>query len=152
MVTSMLRDVVRRGTATAARRFPQPVAGKTGTTNDNTDAWFVGFTARAVAAVWVGYDDPSKTMGRRDDGSHAALPIWLEVMGEAEGDRRPVPLPGEPPDGMVRARVDRETGLLARPGAGGAVELVFRAGTEPTQQVGAPKGVPTDLGRVSREF
>ncbi|HTM20780.1 MAG TPA: transglycosylase domain-containing protein [Kofleriaceae bacterium] len=152
IVTSMLRDVVRRGTAADARRLGRPAAGKTGTTNHNTDAWFVGFTGRLLAAVWVGYDDPAHTLGSRDDGAHAALPLWMQLVDLAEADRPALPVPGDPPPGMVRARIDSETGLLAAPGAGGSVELWFVDGTQPTQLAGAGGDVPRSLGRASREF
>ncbi len=152
LMTSMLRDVVLRGTGTGARAIGRPAAGKTGTTNDNTDAWFVGFTARVTAAVWVGHDDPALSLGPRQDGAHAALPLWNQLAIAAEGDRAPRELTSEVPDGLVRARVDRETGLIAQPGAGGALDLWFKQGTEPTQMAGQAPGVPASLPRVTREF
>jgi penicillin-binding protein 1A len=152
LISDMLTDVVARGTARDARRLDRPVAGKTGTTNDNTDAWFVGYTGRVVAAVWVGHDDPVKTLGPRQDGSHAALPLWMDLVRLAEHRRPRRPLPGEPPPGLERVRVDQETGLLARPGSGGASELWFKTGTAPTQEAGQLIDLPTDLGRLSREF
>jgi len=152
MVTSMLRDVVERGTGNAARALGRPAAGKTGTTNDNSDAWFVGFTARLLAAVWVGHDDPSHVLGPQRDGARAALPLWIELVALAEGTRRPLPVLPDPPPGLVRAVVDRENGLLAEPGAGRAIELWFRRGTEPTIRSGEAPGVPVDLSRASREF
>lgn len=152
LISNMLRDVVRRGTATAAKRLGRPAAGKTGTTNYNTDAWFVGYSARAIAAVWLGYDDQSRRMGYRDDGGHAALPLWMALMAEAEGDRPAQPLPGEPPPGLETAVVDRETGLLADSGVASAVKLYFREGTAPTQKAGTVTGVPPALNRLSREF
>jgi penicillin-binding protein 1A len=151
-VSSMLRDVVLRGTGTPARSIGRPAAGKTGTTNENTDAWFVGYTARIVTAVWVGHDDPAKRLGKRDDGSHAALPVWKRLVKLAEASRTAVEVPGEAPDSMVRRRVDRETGLLAQPRAGGALDLFFKRGTEPTQSAGTLQGVPVDLGRATRRF
>ncbi|MCA9675637.1 MAG: transglycosylase domain-containing protein [Myxococcales bacterium] len=147
----MLAAVIARGTATSARRLGRPAAGKTGTTNDNTDAWFVGFTGRELAAVWVGHDTPAD-MGGRDDGAHAAVPLWVTLMRLAEGDRAPVPVPGAPPPGMTRVRIDRETGLLSARGAGGGLDLWFRAGTEPTEEAGAPTGTSDDFGRASRQF
>jgi penicillin-binding protein 1A len=152
LISDMLADVVRRGTGTDARRLGRPVAGKTGTTNDNTDAWFAGYTGRVVAVVWVGHDDPRQTLGARQDGAHAALPLWMDIVRLAEDHRPARPLTGEPPPGLERARVDQETGLLARPGAGGAVELWFKSGTAPTQEAGQLVDLPADLGRLSREF
>lgn len=152
LITAMLRQVVERGTATAARALGRPVAGKTGTTNDNTDAWFVGLSSRLVVAVWIGHDDPAHTLGPRRGGAHAALPLWMRLIALAEGERPAEPLLEPVPAGVARARVDRETGLLAEPHAGGSVELYFRQGTEPTKRAGHVPGVPIDLGRVSREF
>src|SRR5690606_17571424 len=87
LVTSRLADVVARGSAAAARALGRPAAGKTGTTNDNSDAWFVGFTGRLAAAVWIGHDDPARPLGPRQDGGRAALPLWMELVRLAEGDR-----------------------------------------------------------------
>jgi penicillin-binding protein 1A len=147
----MMSAVVDRGTASAARSLDRPAAGKTGTTNDNTDAWFIGFTGRALAAVWVGFDDPSTKLGGHGDGAHAALPLWMRAIRAAEGDRPKVPVPGSPPPGMERATIDRETGLLAAPGAPG-LPLWFETGTAPTEVSGQPGTSPTDFGRTSREF
>jgi penicillin-binding protein 1A len=79
IMTSMLREVVLHGTGIAAARLPFPVAGKTGTTNDFTDAWFVGFTPTMTCGVWVGYDE-KKSLGAKETGAHAALPIWMNFM------------------------------------------------------------------------
>jgi penicillin-binding protein 1A len=147
----MMSAVVERGTAAAAARLGRPAAGKTGTTNDNTDAWFIGFTGRALAAVWVGFDDPSTKLGPTGDGARAALPLWMRAIRAAEGDRPEVPVPGDPPSGMERATIDRETGLLSAPGAPG-LPLWFSAGTAPTEVSGQPGTSPTDFGRASREF
>jgi penicillin-binding protein 1A len=147
----MMSAVVERGTAAAAASLGRPAAGKTGTTNDNTDAWFIGFTGRALAAVWVGFDDPSTKLGPTGDGAHAALPLWMRAIRAAEGDRPKIPLPGDPPPGMERRTIDRETGLLAAPGAPG-LPLWFSAGSAPTDVSGQPGTTPTDFGRASREF
>jgi penicillin-binding protein 1A len=147
----MMAAVVDRGTASAARSLGRPAAGKTGTTNDNTDAWFIGFTGRALAAVWVGFDDPSTKLGAHGDGAHAALPLWMRAIRAAEGDRPTIPVPGSPPPGMERATIDRETGMLAAPGAPG-LPLWFQTGTAPTEVSGQPGTSPTDFGRTSREF
>ncbi|MGN6104214.1 MAG: penicillin-binding protein 1A [Kofleriaceae bacterium] len=150
-LTDMMSAVVARGTATAARDLGRPAAGKTGTTNDNTDAWFIGFTGRALAAVWLGFDDPSHKLGRDGDGAHAALPLWMRAIRAAEGTRPALAVPGPPPSGMERASIDRESGLLAPPGAPG-LPLWFRSGTAPTEAAGQPGTSPTDFGRSSREF
>jgi penicillin-binding protein 1A len=79
-MTGMLEDVVERGTGMPARALGRPAGGKTGTTNDFTDAWFLGFTPELTAGVWVGYDDKSISLGKPETGAIAALPIWLEFM------------------------------------------------------------------------
>jgi len=95
IMTSMLREVVLHGTAIAAARMPFPVAGKTGTTNDFTDAWFVGFSPTTTCGVWVGYDE-KKALGAKETGARAALPIWMNFMtaamaGKDAGDFQPPP-------------------------------------------------------------
>ncbi len=82
IMTSMLREVVLHGTGVAAAKLPFPVAGKTGTTNDFTDAWFVGFSPTMTCGVWVGYDE-KKSLGAKETGAHAALPIWINFMTAA---------------------------------------------------------------------
>jgi penicillin-binding protein 1A len=96
IMTSMLREVVLHGTGIAAAKLPFPVAGKTGTTNDFTDAWFVGFTPTMTCGVWVGYDE-KKSLGAKETGAHAALPIWMNFMtaamsGKEAGSFQPSPL------------------------------------------------------------
>jgi len=147
----MMGAVVQRGTAAAASSLGRPAAGKTGTTNDNTDAWFIGFTGRVLAAVWIGFDDPTKKLGHEGDGAHAALPLWMRAIRGAEALRPTIALPGEPPSGMERVTIDRETGLTAAPGAGG-LPVWFRAGTAPAEVSGSPGTTPTDFGRSAREF
>jgi penicillin-binding protein 1A len=95
IMTSMLREVVLHGTGVAAAKLPFPVAGKTGTTNDFTDAWFVGFSPTMSCGVWVGYDE-KKSLGAKETGAHAALPIWMNFMtvamaGKDVGDFQPPP-------------------------------------------------------------
>ena len=150
-LADMMSAVVARGTASAAASLGRPAAGKTGTTNDNTDAWFVGFTGRAIAAVWVGFDDPRHKLGSEGDGAHAALPLWMRAIRAAEGARPAIAVPGAAPAGMERIAIDRETGLVAAPGTGG-LSLWFRGGTAPTEVSGQPGTSPTDFGRSSREF
>src|SRR6266852_3294255 len=86
VMTSMLRDVVLHGTAVAAAKLPFAVAGKTGTTNDFTDAWFIGFSPTVTCGVWVGYDE-KRSLGAKETGAHAALPIWINFMTVAMSDK-----------------------------------------------------------------
>ena len=98
IMTSMLREVVLHGTAVAAAKLPYPLAGKTGTTNDFTDAWFVGFSPTITAGVWIGFDE-KKTLGEKESGGHAALPIWIDFMKSALMGKDPgqfQPAPGAP--------------------------------------------------------
>ena len=88
-LTSMMQGVVQRGTASRTVNLPVPTAGKTGTTNENTDAWFIGFTPAFTAGVWVGNDDHRISLGEKEAGSLAALPIWVKVM-EAAHEGLPV--------------------------------------------------------------
>lgn len=130
VITSMLTSVVRSGTAQAAQRLGRPCAGKTGTSNEARDAWFAGFTPDFVAVVWVGYDD-HRSLGRRESGARAALPIWIEVMRTASEGKPPTEFPV--PSGVVMARIDPATGLLAYEGQRDAIEEVFLEGTVPTE-------------------
>ena len=88
IVTAMLREVVLHGTAVAARSMQIPIAGKTGTTNDFTDAWFIGFSPSITCGVWMGYDE-KRTLGAKETGAHAALPIWMDFMTTAMADKEP---------------------------------------------------------------
>ena len=101
--------------------------------------------------MWIGFDDPVTKLGTEGDGARAALPLWLQAMRAAEGNRPHVALPGTPPAGMEQVAIDRETGLIAPPHTGG-LDLWFRAGTAPTEVSGQPGTSPTDFGRTTREF
>jgi len=79
-MTAMLEEVVQFGTGIAAKALKRPAAGKTGTTQDYTDAWFIGFTPQITAGIWVGYDDKQISLGKKETGARAALPIWLQFM------------------------------------------------------------------------
>jgi penicillin-binding protein 1A len=108
IMTSMLRDVVLHGTAVAAAKMPYPLAGKTGTTNDFTDAWFVGFSPSLTCGVWIGYDE-KKSLGEKETGGHAALPIWMQFMnvalaGKDPGEFQPAPVQGN--SVVAQKRVD----------------------------------------------
>ena len=95
IMTSMLREVVLHGTAVAAAKMPYPLAGKTGTTNDFTDAWFVGFSPTLTCGVWMGYDE-KRTLGEKESGGHAALPIWIQFMNVALAGKDPGEFPALP--------------------------------------------------------
>jgi penicillin-binding protein 1A len=86
IMTQMLQGVVQYGTAAAARSLKHPLAGKTGTTNDYTDAWFIGFSPSLTAGVWIGFDE-KKTLGKKETGNVAALPIWMDFMKAALAGR-----------------------------------------------------------------
>jgi penicillin-binding protein 1A len=129
VLTSMLTSVVDHGTATGAQRIGRPCAGKTGTSNDARDAWFIGYTPDVVAGVWVGFDD-QRSLGRRESGGKAAVPIWVDLVGAVERNRPAVDFPR--PNGVATARIDAATGLLANEGAEGAIDEVFLDGTAPT--------------------
>jgi penicillin-binding protein 1A len=120
-LVSMMRDVVQRGTGVAAKVLGrEDVAGKTGSTNDHRDAWFSGFGANVVTTVWVGRDD-FKSLGYREYGGKAALPIWIQYMRTAL-DGRPVAA-NDPPEGMVKVAVG-PGGRLLPAGSAGIVEWV----------------------------
>ena len=123
LIDDLLRDVVARGTGRAALVLGRgDLAGKTGSTNDHTDAWFAGYTGGVVAIAWVGYDAP-QTMGANEYGGRAALPMWVDYMRVATDG---VPeVPQVQPPGVVTARISPETGLLATDGA--AIFEYFRA-------------------------
>lgn len=140
LVTSMLTTVVERGTAQRARSLGRPIAGKTGTTNGGRDAWFVGYSADLVAGVWVGFDD-RQPLGRGEEGSRSALPIWVRFMREFISIRRPPAVDFVRPDGIVTAQIDPATGMLARPGQRDAIDELFLSGTEPRQIA-----IPPDAG------
>lgn len=141
LLTNMMEDVIQRGTGQLAKVIARPVAGKTGTTNDFTDAWFVGYTPNLVVGVWVGFDDV-RTLGHRESGAHAALPIWTAFMLRAL-EQLPV-MPFEIPDEIQFVRVDPATGLLlSEQGGEGTVE-VFAKGTEPTRAA-PPRADPADF-------
>jgi penicillin-binding protein 1A len=98
IMTSMLHEVVLHGTAVAAAKMPFPIAGKTGTTNDFTDAWFVGFSPTLTCGVWVGYDE-KKSLGAKETGARAALPIWMNFMNVAMAGKDPGQF--TPPEGLL---------------------------------------------------
>ncbi len=136
IVTSMLEDVVKYGTGRRARVLKRPVAGKTGTTNEYRDAWFIGYTPELASAVWVGFDD-MRQLGDKETGSRAALPIWVPFMQDALAVVSPFggkieKKPFNIPEGIVTAVIDPLTGLLAA-GDSEKMEEVFKEGTVPVE-------------------
>ena len=137
LVTNMMTSVVEEGTAMAARRLGLPMAGKTGTSNDARDTWFMGMTPGYVVGVWVGFDD-NQPLGRGESGGHTALPVYVELMGKIGKRERHAAWPVPP--GVSTARIDKVSGLLAPEGMpeDQVYTEVFVAGTEPTEYALAP--------------
>ncbi|HAK56953.1 MAG: PBP1A family penicillin-binding protein [Vicinamibacterales bacterium] len=129
IMTSLLRGVVQRGTARRANALNWPLAGKTGTVDEYTDAWFVGYDPDVTVGVWVGHDQKT-TLGPAEEGATAALPIWIEFMQAHIGDRTERPQFLQPANIVFRS-VDRRTGDIAEPSAPNAIRESFIAGTEP---------------------
>jgi penicillin-binding protein 1A len=135
-MTSMMADVIRRGTArTALALGREDLAGKTGTTDEWRDAWFSGFNSALLATAWVGFDQP-RSLGEGETGGHAALAMWIDFMGQALKDVPEQPLP--PPPGIVTARIDPDTGLLAGPEQRNAVSETFQEDSIPTRVADKP--------------
>jgi penicillin-binding protein 1A len=140
VMVSLMRSVIDEGTAhgAIAGKMRRPAAGKTGTSNDQRDAWFVGFTPDLLAAVWIGFDDMKK-LGRGETGGKAAAPIWADFMAKATAGR-PTKDFTQPP-GIVVQRIDKASGLLAAPGQeSGTLDEVFIDGTAPTEHAAAGGG------------
>ena len=125
VMTSILRGVVEHGTAIKAAALNWPVAGKTGTTDDFSDAWFIGFDPDITLGVWLGYDQ-KKPLGSGMSGSEAALPIWVSIMKAHIGDRKDAPK-FEPPGNIVFVSIDKASGVATE----GAFSEAFIAGTQP---------------------
>lgn len=140
LVRSMMADVIRRGTGVKAMSLGRSdLAGKTGTTNDMRDAWFSGYNSQLVTSVWVGFDN-HETLGRAEVGGRAALPIWIDYMAVALTGI-PDETPQMPP-GLVRARINPETGLLAALDTSTGIMEVFQSGRLPEME--ASTGVDQD--------
>ncbi len=133
----LLRDVVRNGTGTPAKKLGKPAGGKTGTTNDSFDTWFIGFTQDLVAGVWLGYDRYERPLGKYETGGRASLPIWTQYMSLALGEREQ---PEFTPEGanISWVRVDSVTGLRANAETPSSLTMPFAAGFEPTDVAPEP--------------
>ncbi len=127
-ITSMMESVVQRGTATVVRDVGKPIAGKTGTTNDEKDAWFIGFSPDLVVGIYVGYDKP-RNLGRGATGGHLAAPIAKDFLKLALADKPAVPF--KVPAGIKLIRVDAKTGMRAGPDSGRTILEAFKPGTAP---------------------
>jgi penicillin-binding protein 1A len=129
IITNLMQSVVSSGTGQRAKALGRPVAGKTGTTNDMKDAWFVGFIPQLVAGVWVGFDQ-ERSLGAGGSGGQAAAPIWVEFMQRAVAG-----MPAQNftvPPNVAFATINPRTGRLAREGSEGSLQECFISGTEPT--------------------
>jgi penicillin-binding protein 1A len=144
-ITSMMEGVVQRGTATVVREVGKPVAGKTGTTNDEKDAWFIGFTPDVVVGVYLGYDKP-RHLGRGATGGHLAAPIVKEFLKVALADKPAAPF--RVPPGIKLVRVDLKSGTRAGPGTERAILEAFKPGTAPPDSYSVVgDGAAADDGR-----
>ncbi|HEX3665146.1 MAG TPA: penicillin-binding protein 1A [Rhizomicrobium sp.] len=127
-IVSMLQGVVERGTGVAVRAVGKPLAGKTGTTNESKDTWFIGFSPDLVCGVFVGFDNP-RTLGKVEQGATAAAPIFRDFMEGALADQPPTPF--RVPFGIDLVPVDSHSGAMVSSGAPGSIEEAFKSGTEP---------------------
>ncbi|EEE47064.1 penicillin-binding protein 1A [Roseibium alexandrii] len=144
-ITSMMEGVVQRGTATSVRAVGRPVAGKTGTTNDEKDAWFVGYTPDLAVGVFVGFDNP-KPMGRGATGGQVAAPIFTEFVKQALAEKPPVEF--RVPRGLQLIPINKNTGLRTAGGTPGAILEAFKPGMAPPDSYSVigfqdTMGVPT---------
>lgn len=135
IMTNLLEGVVKHGTGWRAKALKRPVAGKTGTTNNLYDAWFIGYTPQYITGVWVGFDDEGE-LGKNETGSRAASPIWLGFMKKVLKDK-PVRV-FRVPKGIVFHKIDAETGLLAIPESEKIIFECFKEGTAPTEYTKKP--------------
>ncbi|HWO10277.1 MAG TPA: penicillin-binding transpeptidase domain-containing protein, partial [Polyangiaceae bacterium] len=151
LATSLLQSVVTSGTGQRARAIGYPIAGKTGTSNESKDAWFVGYSTDFVAAVWVGFDDALPLgEGELESGARTALPAFVSFMTAAHAGRPRTEFPKPP--GVVEAPVDPDTGLLPRPGQTNTIVEEFLDGTVPVQVAPEPLLEPVPLPDNTQEM
>jgi penicillin-binding protein 1A len=141
LMTSLLESVVQHGTGQRVKALGRPAAGKTGTTNDMYDAWFIGYTPELVTGVWVGFDEEAP-LGKSETGASAASPIWLGFMKRAL-EKEPL-RSFTPPEGIVFAKIDADTGLLPVPESRKTIFECFKDGTVPNEHSKRP-GEVTDV-------
>ena len=145
IVYDMMRDVVKRGTGRAIRELQRgDLAGKTGTTQNSIDTWFAGFNRELVAAVWVGFDNQSRSLGRRETGGRTALPMWKYFIQNALNNQPETAVP--PPANLVTIRISAATGELANAGDSNTRFEIFAAGTEPTVKRGDNRSSAEEQG------
>jgi penicillin-binding protein 1A len=148
VMTHLMKEVVAYGTGHEATNLGRPAAGKTGTTNEYNDAWFMGFTPNVVTGVWVGYDN-QKTIGHLETGARAALPIWLGFMKEAVKN-----YPDSDftiPKGVVFATIDPASGKLAAANSSTSIQEAFIEGTQPTEMADPNRSAPSSRGDFFKE-
>jgi len=146
IMTSLLKEVVRAGTATRAMSLNRnDLAGKTGTTNENVDAWFCGYNADLVGVAWIGFDQP-KTLGTNETGANAALPIWISYMAKALKGAKEANLPM--PEGIVAAAINPDTGLREE---GGTITEYFLSEYQPRRRDDSLSLVPSKSGKDIRD-
>jgi len=138
IMTSLLEGVVQHGTGWRVRELKRPVAGKTGTTNNLFDAWFVGYTPQLLTGVWVGLDEEAP-LGKGETGSRAASPIWLDFMKRVLEDKPAKVF--QVPEGVVFSKIDADTGLLPISKSKNTVFVCFKEGTVPTDSTKSPDEV-----------
>jgi len=138
IMTNLLEGVVQNGTGWRAKALKRPTAGKTGTTNDLFDAWFVGYTPRYTTGVWVGFDEEA-SLGQHETGSRAASPIWVEFMKQLLKEK-PVRI-FQVPESVVFSQIDAKTGLLPIPESEKTIFECFKEGTVPTEYTPKPDSV-----------
>lgn len=144
VLTSMMEGVIQRGTGSAARNLKRPAAGKTGTTNDCTDAWFIGFTPQLVTSVWIGFDD-MRSLGKKQTGGRVAAPIWTAFMQTALADKpkRDFYVPSR----IEFAEIEPRSGFLAPPGSKDKLRVPFLEGTAPKKRFD-----PTEEERLTEDI
>ncbi len=136
IMQNLLKGVVLSGTGWRARAVGRPSGGKTGTTNDMIDAWYMGFTPKMVTGVWVGFDEEAP-LGVHETGSRAAAPIWVDFMKNALKGQQTQPFP-PPPPGIEMVKVEPKSGLLAGPGVDKFIYEAFKIGTAPREYAKIP--------------
>jgi len=153
-ITSMMEGVVQGGTATVMREVGKPIAGKTGTTNDEKDVWFIGFSPDLVVGLYLGYDKP-RSLGRSAQGGRTAAPIAKDFMKLALADKPAIPF--KVPAGIKLITVDQMSGMRAGPGSGRTVLEAFKPGTAPPDNysvIGVAdadgRSVSPDAGNIMR--